>query len=278
MTRAPEVSIVVPSRTGAVSGLRAQLARQSLSRWELLVETHPSTPAQARNLGAARASGRWLIFLDDDVELGHERLLAELIEALESVGAQAVVGVPCRLPPRATRFQRRHFGASFHPAPPRDGGRLAEVSWRDSVNGRCMAMRRETFEALGGFDGRLPSSEEPELLYRLCRQGGRVYMLWSGWVVYEPPRTLREAIRKTLWYERGNSAFARKHPQADHRPALRSRWAGAGYLLLRSLGLLPLMFLKVSYQHRAPRLAFRPTAALLSYLGAWAYCIGWFRK
>ena len=276
MTNVPDVSIVVPSRTGDVSALRAHLARQSLRNWELVVDTHPPTPARARNLGAAQAEGRWLIFLDDDVELGHEHLLADVIDALQSVGPNAAVGVPCRLTPHATPFQRRHFNASFAVGATCSTERLTRVSWRDSVNGRCMAMWRETFEALGGFDSQSTASEEPELLYRLCQQGGCVYMLWSGWVYYEPPKTLREAIQKTVWYERGNSQFARKHPEADHRLALRSRWHGAWYLLLRTVFLAPLMFIKVSYHYRTPRLAFRPMAALLSYLGAWAYCLSWF--
>ena len=278
MPNPPLVSIVVPSRTGQVDALRAQLNRQSLKDWELIVDTDPSTPGQARNLGAARASGKWLVFFDDDVGLPSDELLASLIRALESVGENTCVGVPCRIIPEASYFQRQLFRESFHLNGLDSSNGLLETSWCDSANGRCMALGRETFERLGGFDKQQPSGEEPELLYRLCRQGGKVYLLTDHWVYYAPPETLRVAVKKTIWYERGNAQFAQKHPDAHYRIPLKNRWNAAGYLFLRTLSLFPLCFLKVSYQHRKPSLQWRPAAALLSYLGAWVYCVCWFSQ
>jgi len=286
----PLVSIVVPSRTGDVEALKTQLARQSLRGWELLVDTDPSTPGKARNLGAARARGRWLVFFDDDVTLGSEKLLADLVKTLEAVGKNACVGVPCRITPWANRFQRQLYLEGFYPqrvsgVGGRDGPEagngsqgLLKTSWLDSVNGRCMAMGRETFQVLGGFDGLLPSGEEPELLYRLCRKGGEVFLLTKHWVYYAPPENFKAAFKKTIWYEQGNVRVAQKHPDAHYRTLLRNRWHAGWYLGLRSLSLLPLCFIKVSYQYRRPQLQWRPLSALLSYLGAWAYCVNWFAQ
>ncbi|MBI3321450.1 MAG: polysaccharide deacetylase family protein [Candidatus Omnitrophica bacterium] len=279
MIHPPRVSVIIPSRTGAIDALRAQLIKQTFRDWELIVNTEPPTPARARNRGASRAAGQLLIFFDDDVHLGHPRLLEDLVDALElSVNVQAAIGVPVRLIKDATWFQRWQVWESFSSVAPAasDAAPLIDVPWYDAVSGRCLAMRRQTFERLGGFDERLVSGEDFELLYRLRQQGGRISFLSTGWVEYAPPRTFWAMVRKTVWYERGNAQVARKHPASGYRLVLRTRWQAAAYLLLRTIALIPLMGVNVSYHHRRPRIAFRPVSALLSYVGAWVYCLSWF--
>lgn len=276
--RAPRVSIIVPSRTGVVDALEAQLAAQTLRDWELVVARGIEPAARARNHGAAEARGRLLVFLDDDIHLGNPELLGGLVEALERAGEWAVVGVQWRPPADATPFQRRYVRDSFRSPVQAHGGALVEDSWQ-AVGGACMAMARATFGAVRGFDEHVVSGEDYELCYRICRElGGRVYVAAGFWVEHAPPRTLREAIRKAVWYDQGNAQVARKHPRSGYRITLRSRWHAAGYLFARTLCLAPLCFIKISYQHRRPRFAFRPQAALLSYIGAWAYCASWFRE
>ena len=256
--------------------LRDQLDRQSFRDWELIVDTDPSTPGQARNLGARGARGEWLVFFDDDVYLDNEKLLVDLVKALESVEKDSVVGTPCWIVPWANRFQKREFGESFRLQEKNGSQELLQTSWADSANGRCMAIHRETFETLGGFDGKLPSGEEPELLYRLCRQGGKVYLLMDHRVYYAPPEDFKVALKKTIWYEQGNARIVQKHPDSHHRLILKNRWHAAGYLLMRTLLLLPLCFIKISYHYRRPQFEWRPISAFLSYVGAWVYCLTWF--
>ena len=122
----------------------------------------------------------------------------------------------------------------------------------------------------------MPSGEEPELLYRHCQRSGKIYLLGNHWVYYAPPETFRVAIRKTVWYERGNVQLTRKHPESNHRMVLRSPLHAVIYLLFRTVGLPALCFVKVSYHYRLPRLQWRPISAFLSYLGAWVYCFNWF--
>ena len=269
----PRYSVIVPSRTGHVDVLVAGLRQQSLTGWEFIVQRGISPPAKARNLGAARARGEVLLFLDDDIRLGQRDLLARLVDALDAVDPRSVVGVGWRLPPEASAFQRRLMQASFA-RPPVEGHAPLPIAWH-SLGASCFAIRRRTFEALGGFDESLISGEDHELWYRLCRAGGLVYLLPTHWIYHAPPATLRAAIRKTIWHERGNAQVARKHPTARYRMALRGRGHAAAYLLVRTVALLALMVLKVSYRHRRPRLAWRPLAAILSYIGAWAYCVSW---
>ena len=275
MSGTPRVSIIVPSRTGQVDGLRTQLTRQSLRDWELIIQAGTAPAGRARNLGARRTAGRLLIFLDDDVVLGQMDLLERLSAALEARGPWAAMGAVWRVPPGANAFQQRYVREAFPPElPPADGREAVEVPWR-TIGTACIAIPRATFQALDGFDDTLLSGEDYEFCYRLHRRGGRVYALTDAWVYHEPPRTLGEAARKTLWYERGNAQVARKHPAAGYRMPLRGPLHTVGYLALRTLALPLLCVVKVSYHHRRPQVAWRPGSALLSYLGAWAYCVGW---
>jgi len=269
------VSILVPSRTGAVDGLRAQLARQTLTGWELIVKRGIAPPARSRNLAAAEASGEILLFLDDDVQLMDDRVLEDVVRALEAAGPQAAMGVLCRVPADATPFQHRQEREAFAPKVPATDAPWPAVAW-DVLGTACCAIARTTFEALGGFDESLRSGEDFDLWYRLESRGGKAHVLTNRWIGHYPPKTALALIRKTIWYERGNGRLARKYPNSGYRMPLRGRAQAAGYLALRTLCLVPLMFLKVSYQHRRPVSAFRPLAALLSYVGAWAYCLGWF--
>ncbi len=278
----PLVSIVVPSRTGRIDGLGEQISHQSLLRTyvgcELVVQQGTAPAGRARNLAAARARGEILIFLDDDVHLAHGSLLADMVGALQGIETFSAVAVDWRLPPDATPFQQWQVQDSFDRQPDKHAvreERLVPVPWY-VLGASCFAIRRCTFEALGGFDESLISGEDPEFWYRLSVAGGKPYLLSDRWIHHYPPRTLTVLLRKTIWYEQGNAQVMRKHPGSGYRMVLKSRWHAAWYLAARTIALVPLMFVKVSYRYRRPMLAFRPMAALLSYIGAWAYCLSWF--
>ena len=132
------------------------------------------------------------------------------------------------------------------------------------------------FQKLDGFDERLLSGEDYELGYRLSLAGGKVYTLTRKWVYHYPPKSFIRALLKSSWYEKGNAQVARKHPEAHYRIAFANPLLAGLYLLLRTLFLVPLVFIKISYLERKPKLCFRPYAALESYLGAWTYCLTWF--
>ena len=284
MSASPTVSIVVPSLIGQVEPLRRRLARQSLEGWELVVVPGVSPVARARNLGARQASAALIVFIDDDVEFGDAHVLRDVIAALERLAPGDAIGLRWRLADDATPFQRRQARTAIVADASASAAMSARcepvaaaerVSWR-TVGTACFAMRREAFHRIGGFDEQLRSGEDFELCYRLERAGGAIWRLAGRWITHQPPRTFREAVRKAIWYELGNAQVARKHPEAKYRMPIRGIVHAAGYLALRTLCLPLLCMLKVSYHRRRPAFQWRPEAALLSYVGAWAYCVGWF--
>jgi GT2 family glycosyltransferase len=120
-----------------------------------------------RNLGAAAADARLLMFLDDDAELLDPGLLATVVDRFEAdpgLGAMAI-----RLIDEHGHTQRRHI--------PRLGARSAERSGPVTyfVGGACI-VRATTFHGANGFDARFfYAMEESDLSWRLLNAG------WSIW-------------------------------------------------------------------------------------------------
>lgn len=120
-----------------------------------------------RNVGAAAADARVLVFLDDDAELLGSDVLAGVADrfaADERLGAMAI-----RLVDHEGRTQRRHV--------PRIGSRSAARSGPVThFIGAACAVRAEAFRAVDGFEQRFfYAMEESDLSWRLLDAG------WSLW-------------------------------------------------------------------------------------------------
>jgi len=120
-----------------------------------------------RNIGAAAADARLIMFLDDDAEILDPKLLATVVERFKAdprLGAMSV-----RLVDEEGRTQRRHV--------PRLGIRSAGKSGPVTyfVGAACI-VRAATFQGVEGFDPRFYySMEESDLSWRLLDAG------WSIW-------------------------------------------------------------------------------------------------
>lgn len=270
------VSIIVPTLEGISDALKAALNAQNLEDWELVEAKGIRPAARARNTGAAKARGEWLIFVDDDVQFNHSHVLKQVKEILEaSANTFDAVNVLWTLAPDANWIQKAQVDMSMRPKT-EDSDTVAPISWRDAGTA-CFAVRRSAFEALGGFDENLISGEDCDLAYRLTQRGGAIYSPGNCRVVHKPAATLIGAFKKTLWYEWGNAQVAIKHPEAGYRIRFRNPLHLIAYLFARTLALVPLWFVRISYHHRRPSLTFRPVQACLSYVGAWAYGASWMR-
>jgi GT2 family glycosyltransferase len=120
-----------------------------------------------RNIGAAAADARLIMFLDDDAELLDPGLLAAVVDRFAAdprLGAMSI-----RLIDEEGRTQQRHV--------PRLGIRSAERSGPVTyfVGAACV-VRAATFHGVDGFDPRFfYSMEESDLSWRLLDAG------WSIW-------------------------------------------------------------------------------------------------
>ena len=149
--------------------------------------------ARAANLGARKALGDLLIFLNPDAFL-QTGCIAELVRAIEDRPVPCVVGGRVLNADRTEQRGGRRGDitpvsamlslSSLASRVP--GWRRFEVHWEDettpdqvvevpTISGACFCMRREDFDAVAGFDeGYFLHVEDVDLCWRVRRQGGVV--------------------------------------------------------------------------------------------------------
>ncbi len=164
--------LVVDDRSS--DGSAAFLSRAAVSA-RLLRPKRRLGVAQARNYGANRSVGDVIVFCDAHLSFpsGWHRPLLRLLED-PLIGAVA----PCISDRRA----RHHKGFGLRPSGPDLNAKWLSRKGNDPypvplLPGACMAMRRDVFQAVGGFDRKLIryGVEDCELSLRLWLLG---YELW----------------------------------------------------------------------------------------------------
>lgn len=235
--RSPAVSVVVPTRDRAhlLGRAVASVLAQSFEDFELIVVDDGSTDdtpgrirgledprvrylqqdpigaGAARNRGATAARGEYLTFLDSDDE-AEPMWLEKLLETLEATGAPIAF---CGL-----RYVEEDGREDVRPPVP--WGPIFE-NWTASFKAGTFVLRRDLFEAVGGYRQELPANQHTELGIRIvdhCAERG-----WESAVLRDPliiahrhagprirkdPEAVLEATEKMLEWHRER---LQRHPQ-----------------------------------------------------------------
>jgi glycosyltransferase involved in cell wall biosynthesis len=134
----------------------------------------------ARNTGAHAAQGRLLLFLDDDLSFGPDLLEQHWGAFREWPGALLVGAV--RLPEEAKRTPFGRFRARLERQNvPIHRGPVESRAFCTAAN---LAVPRETFRELGGFDPSMTSAEDQDLAMRHTARDGRVVFVPEALVVH----------------------------------------------------------------------------------------------
>ena len=209
----------------------AALARSSEPhRVEVVSAPHDSGPAAARNAGVARGAAATVVFVDADVEV-HPDALARLRRRLEADPGLAAVFGAYDERPAATGLVSRFRNLLHHHVHAGSAG-PATTFWAG-----LGAIRREAFDAVGGFDERRyprPSIEDVELGMRLHAAGHRIALDPAVRGTHLKRWTLRSMVRTDL-AARGAPwvalALERKAAGTSLNLAWRHRAAAAAALL-----------------------------------------------
>jgi GT2 family glycosyltransferase len=227
-------------------------------------------------MGVAQTMGEFILFLDDDAELGDEHVLERMLGDMTSPDI-AVVGSSKILPPHSTAFQRRValevprwefpiLDVSVDSNPPLDRYGFSAATTT------CCLVRRSAFLVVGGFDERLTTGEDPELFYRLRKAGYRFILAARAWTFHAPPRSLRRLLVKSFEYGVGHALEARLEPSRRMELTPFDRTSAAVLLVGGPFLLLPMMCLDLQLEPaRKVRLGFRPLQALARIATLYGY-------
>ena len=170
------LAAVIPAtdRPSSLASCTAALESGERPPDQLIVEGDPPPvgPAAARNRGVARSDADILVFVDADVEV-HADALARIERRFAADRELAAVFGAYDEEPAAPGLTSRFRNLLHHHVHVSAAGE-AETFWAG-----LGAVRREAFEACGGFDeSRFPvaSVEDIELGLRLRRAGGRIVL------------------------------------------------------------------------------------------------------
>jgi len=275
------VSVVIPSLTGDVAALLASIGRQTLAPAEVEVVVGVRPNGRARNAGVARTTAPIVVFIDDDAVLGLDDALARLVAPLQDT-ALGVSGAAKVIPTASTWFQR----CVARQVPRIEHAVVAELTVSDPPTDRfgytdvtttCCAMRRDVFEACGGFDEALLRGVDSEFFYRVRRHGYHLALAPGTWVEHPAPATVARLTSKHFRYGMGYAQDVRRHPERAAGRRLTTPAHGAAYVAVRTALLVPHVFVPYSHSDRRRRLGFRPLRAVASYAAAVGYVYGWYR-
>ena len=200
----PLVSVIIPSldgyRNGNVPKLLSYLKRQTFQDFELIIVKGEKPCARAHNVGAQRAKGEILVFLDDDIILGNDKIIENLITPFSSDNSIGITGASQLIPTNANWFQKKciqEFTRFQFPI-------VSKMVESDMATHVAMAIKKEVFMKVGQENENLIYGDDPDLRYRIRQAGYKIVIVPHTWIYHPPPSNLISFLRMS--FQRGKGA------------------------------------------------------------------------
>jgi len=171
------------------------------------------------NEAAAEGDGKYILFLNDDVEPVNDDWLMNMMNILENDPKVGAVGAMLLYPNKLIQhigvmFDERTNGLPYHifyQKPPDDYA--IHNRYYQAVTGACLLVRREDFEKLNGFDeGYRYGYEDIDLCLKLKKELGKSSVYCAN---------------ARLFHHEGISGTFKNHPNLkDNIKLFREKWKG----------------------------------------------------
>jgi glycosyltransferase involved in cell wall biosynthesis len=202
---------VLVAADGCVDGT-VEMLRSYRAPFDMrIVEQQAQGPAAARNQGAAQATGRLLLFLDDDVQAAPSLIEAH-VRAHQRGSGQVVIGY---LPPVLAnqtgffRIQLRVWWEAMFDAMRQPGRRC---SYRDLLSGN-FSLAAELFARPGGFDPTLRCHEDYELGVRLIKAGASFTFAADALGYHHEMTDLDRSLARKYQEGQADVLLGKRHPE-----------------------------------------------------------------
>ncbi len=227
----PEYSIIIPAYNAAdtISACVRALKTQTIpsNRYEIIVVDDGSADdttqraeaagarvirqgnagaAAARNLGAAAARSKILLFTDSDC-VPAPNWVAQMVAPFADPAVAGAKGVyETEQSGFTPRFVQQEYQDKY------DG--MARLPQIDFVDTYSAAYRRDIFLAMGGFDTTFPgaSVEDQEFSFRLAEAGYRLVFVPNAVVFHRHDPALMDYLRRKFFIGYWKNLVVRRHP------------------------------------------------------------------
>ena len=187
-----------------------------------LLTIPPSGLSAARNAGAAAAAGDIFAFTDDDCEPDKE-WLARLDKAFRDPEIAAAGGP--NLPPPARTVEE----AVIRAAPGAPSHVLLDDTRAEHLPGCNIAVRREAFEEIGGFDTSFRTAgDDVDFCWRLSDAGLAMGFVPGAFVWHWRRPSIRAFLKQQKGYGKAEKLLLEKHPKRFTKNG-EARWEGFVY-------------------------------------------------
>lgn len=202
-----DVSVIIcaayndAAREKSVQRLLGQLCSQTMPPAETLLVRGYKPRTYAHNIGARSATGKTLVFFDDDVQLSSNNVLEALVQALVEDPGVGIAGLRIVAPQQQNWFQRVC-------------ARQLLVA-QNMVSHAALAIRASQYAACGGEDDRLYVNDDAWLNFQTKQQGLRVvYADFPHHVIHPEVADIGTFLRKAFGQGRMQAHDYRIAPEA----------------------------------------------------------------
>lgn len=240
MSQSPKFSIIIPvyNRPQEVQELLESLTHQTTGDFEVIIvedgssvrceeitrsfadkltisyiEKENGGPAAARNFGAAKAQGKWLIFFDSDC-LIPEQYISNATKELQHQDCQLFGGAD-RSHPSFTPLQKAidySMTSIITTGGIRGNKKSADKFYPRTFN---MGIKKEVFDRIGGFSN-MRFGEDVDFSYKVKEGGYDSSLFHENWVYHKRRNTFRTFFKQVF-----NSGIARIHLTRRHPGTLK---------------------------------------------------------
>jgi glycosyltransferase involved in cell wall biosynthesis len=216
---------IIVADNGSVDGTRSCVQQWSERdpRIQLVDASARRGPGAARNIGVENAAGRILAFCDAD-DVVRPGWLAGMVAALD--GADLAAGV--------FDFGSLQGRAQANPVPVA----TTQMGFLPYGLGGNLAVRRDAFEASGGFSETLMAGEDVDFCWRLQLAGYRFAISDRAVVARREHATGRAAFHGTWVYGQCTTVLYRRYRARGMRPDLRGAAKAWVWLIVTFPGLI----------------------------------------
>jgi glycosyltransferase involved in cell wall biosynthesis len=197
MQNLPKVSVIIPSldgfRDGNVDKLISDLKQQTFKDFDLRIIKGIRPNGRARNVGSKDAKGEILVFIDDDIRMGHNKVLENLIGSLEADEKMAMTGASVQLPEDARYFQREYEKIRSFTTPIKEA-----FDYNEKVSHACLAIKKSIFEEAGGERDDLITGTDIDLGIRIKSSGYKAAVVPNTWVYHLMPKDIRKLVKEAF--------------------------------------------------------------------------------